>query len=237
MYKQKRILGFIPARGGSKGLPRKNILPLYGKPLIVWTIEAAKMSNCLDALVVSTDDKEIADVAKEYGAQVPFMRPKEFAQDSSPTSDAIFHGLDFLKSQGQEYDYIALLEPTSPLRKKDDIDRAIQTLIDNPSVDTLVSLGEVHMEHPRIVKKMSEQGLVIPYVDLPPIYQRQQADLAYFPYGVIYISRVDVYRETKTFYTDKTLPHFIDRWQNYEIDDELDLHIIEFIMQKYQPLT
>ena len=108
MYKRKTILGLIPARGGSRGLPGKNIRPLLGKPLVAWTIEQALASKYLDRVVVSTDNEEITDVAKRCGAEVPFMRPKELAADDTKSIDVIFHTLDFFKHQNMEFDYLAL---------------------------------------------------------------------------------------------------------------------------------
>lgn len=236
MLNEKRILGIIPARGGSKGLPRKNVLSLCGKPLIVWTIEAARASAHLDYIMVSTDNEEIAAVARHHGAEVPFMRPAEFATDTSSTMDAVFHALDTLKINGQHYDYVALLEPTSPLRKKDDIDRGIKTLLEMPQMDALVSLGVIQLEHPRIVKKVVD-GLVKPYTDLPGVSRRQEADNAYFPYGVLYLAKTEALYRDKTFYPKKLMPFFIERWQNYEVDDKLDFEIIELIMNKYKPLS
>ena len=231
MYKDKKILAIIPARGGSKGLPRKNIKLLNGKPLIAWTIEAAKKSKFLDLVFVSTDDTEIAETSKKHGASVPFLRPDELAQDSSPVSDAIIHVIDTLEKQGNKFDYVALLEATSPLRRDEEIDLAISTLVDSNESETLVSLGEVHTEHPMIVKKINNQ-FVTPYLEkTKSIYQRQQADNAYFPYGVIYLSSVDSYRKNKTFYMENTLPLFIERWQNYEIDDIYDFYCVENILK------
>jgi len=231
MINGKSVLAIIPARGGSKGLPGKNIKELCGKPLIAWTIDQALKSKYVDKVVVSTDSEKIAKIAKESGANVPFLRPAELARDDSPTSDTILHVLKQLNMMGQSYDYVALLEPTSPLRKSNDIDDAINLIMKNANTDSLVSVGEVHMEHPIIVKRVNEDGLVIPYIpNVAKIHQRQQADKAYFPYGVIYISKVVKFIEKQTFYTEKTIPYFIDRWQNYEIDDEIDFIIIETIM-------
>ncbi|CEO88250.1 acylneuraminate cytidylyltransferase family protein [Syntrophaceticus schinkii] len=126
MYKGKKILGLIPARGGSKGLPGKNIKPLCGKPLIAWAIEQGLASKYLDKVIVSTDDEEIAKVSRSFGAEVPFMRPGELATDAAKTIDVVVHALEFLKQRGGlEFDYLALLEPTSPLRKNGDIDKSI----------------------------------------------------------------------------------------------------------------
>lgn len=233
MIDGKSILAIIPARGGSKGLPGKNIKELCGKPLLVWSIEQALKSEHIDNIVVSTDSEKIAKIAKKAGANVPFLRPAKLAANDSPTSDAILHVLEQLGIMGKCYDYVALLEPTSPLRKPNDIDDAISMIIQNTDADCLVSVGEVHMEHPMIVKKISEKGFVAPYIsNIATIHQRQQADEAYFPYGVIYISKIPEFKKKQAFYTKKTIPYFIERWQNYEIDDELDFMIIEQIMKK-----
>lgn len=230
MYNNKKILAVIPARGGSKGLKNKNILNLIDKPLIAHTIEKANQSVYLDEVFVSTDSMEISNISKQWGGKVPILRPGEYALDSSPSYEAILHALNYFNERGDLFDYIALLEPTSPLRKDNDIDNAIQLMVEHDEASTLVSVGEVHMEHPSIVKKV-ENGFVNPYcVNEQDFHQRQQLSKAYFPYGVIYISKVEYYMEFKTFYSDKTIPYFIDRWQNYEIDDIIDFKIIETII-------
>ncbi len=118
------------------------------------------------------------------------------------------------------------------MRREGDIDRGIRLLLEHPEADSLVSVGEVHMEHPMIVKKISERGFVTPYLQgRDPIHQRQQADKAYFPYGVVYICRAEVYKRERTFYTQKTIPMVIERWQNYEVDDAIDFLIIETILK------
>lgn len=125
MINGKKVLAIIPARGGSKGIPKKNIKPLNGKPLIAWTIEEAKKSVYIDKLIVSTDCEEILEVAKEFGAEVPFKRPAELAQDDTPSVELILHAIDYLSG----YDYITLLQPTSPLRVVKDIDQCISKTI------------------------------------------------------------------------------------------------------------
>ena len=233
MIEGKNILAIIPARGGSKGLPEKNLKVLAGKPLISWTIEQALASRYLDKVIVSTDDEKIADVSKKCGAEVPFKRPVKYATDTASSADVIIHALDFFRDRGETYDYIALLEPTSPLRKKNDIDNGIKKLVGNPEKDTLVSVGVIHLEHPMIAKKVRDD-IVVPYADYPKIFQRQQADKAFFPYGVIYLSKTKTFYETKTFYGERTLPLFIERWQNYEVDDIIDFIVIERIFQEYK---
>jgi CMP-N-acetylneuraminic acid synthetase len=233
MYKGKSILALIPARGGSKGLPGKNIKPLLGKPLIAYTIEQALASKYPDKVIVSTDSEEIAEISKKYGAEVPFMRPKELAEDDSPTSEVIIHLFNWFEKQGIYYDIIVLLEPTSPLRKEEDIDNAIKLFIDNMDrADSLVGVGKIHSdtEHP-YGAKIIEDGFVRPFLKNVNFNQRQQLPEMYSIFGGIYISKVNTFKKTKTFYHDKTIPYFLERWQNYEVDDIYDFLAIEAIIK------
>ncbi len=128
MYKDKTFLAIIPARGGSKGLPGKNIKELGGKPLIAWSIEAGLKSKYLDEVMVTTDSEEIASIAKQYGATVPFIRPEYLSNDTATTFDAVKHTIDFYRTEfKKEFNYIVLLEPTSPLREIDDMDDFVMT--------------------------------------------------------------------------------------------------------------
>ena len=226
-----KILAIIPARGGSKGLLGKNIKPLLGKPLVAWTIERAKNSKYIDKVIVSTDDKEIAEISRKYGAEVPFLRPKELARDDSPTIDVIMHAIDWFEKRGEYFDIVVLLEPTSPLRKEDDLDNAIELFIKNiDKADSLISIGEVHLENPHNMKKI-EDGYVKPFIKDKNFYQRQQLPKVYFPYGVVYLSETDTLKKYKTFYQERTIPYFIERWQNYEIDDIYDFICVEAIIK------
>lgn len=233
MYKGKTILAIIPARGGSKGLPGKNIRPLLGKPLIGWSIEQAQQSKYIDEIFVSTDSREIADVAESFGVKVPELRPAELASDSAPSSEFVIHTLNKYRNKGKNFDYILLLEPTSPSRKPDDIDTAIKLAVENQEKDGVVSLGEVHMEHPIIDKRISEDGCIESYIDAKKVSQRQQLDKAYFPYGIVYLVKTKVFLAKKEFYGKNSIPMFIERWQCYEVDDIYDFIAIESIL-KYQ---
>lgn len=233
MIRNKKILAIIPARGGSKGLPGKNTKELLGKPLIAWTIEQAKHCKYIDEIFLSTDSKEIAVVSERYGVKPPFLRPDHLASDSASSMDVVSHVLDYFKTINVFFDYIILLEPTSPLRKSNDLDSAIELMLNNEYADGIVSLGEVHMEHPSIVKKINEEGKLVSYIEnVAKITQRQQADKAYFPYGVIYMIKTKVFEQKKSFYTDNIVPFFIERWQNYEVDDIYDFMIIETILKR-----
>jgi len=229
MYKNKKFLAIIPARGGSKGLPNKNILSLDGKPVLSYTIESAKSSKYIDEIFLSTDSIDIAAVAKDFGCDIKELRPDHLARDDSKTSDLIDYTLDYYQKRNQEFDYIILLEPTSPLRKKADIDNAIEMLDENS--DGVISVGKIGLEHPDIVKRI-EQGKIFSYIAKEnTAHQRQMLSDAYFPYGVIYIIKTKIFKEKKTFYSDNVIPYFIERWQNYEIDDLCDFVCIESIIK------
>ena len=231
MYKGKRVLAIVPARGGSKGLPGKNIRPLAGKPLIGWTLESAKKSKYLDEIFVSTDSQKIADVAETFGVKVPDLRPEELASDTATSASVVLYTIDYFRKQGKDFDYILLLEPTSPMRKEDDIDNAIALACEHPDKAGVVSLGEVHMEHPSIVKKITDKSIVEPYVEAQKVTRRQQLDKAYFPYGVVYLVRTDYFEKNQLFYGKDSLPYIIERWQCYEIDDIYDFTAIEAILK------
>lgn len=233
MYKNKKILAIIPARGGSKGLPNKNIKEMNGKPLIYWTIKRAQDSKLLDKIYVSTDSPQIATICQDICNQcVEELRPDELAQDTSSSADVIKYTINLLQQKGEEYDYMLLLEPTSPLRKKDDIDVVIQLACDNPERDGVISLGEVHMEHPSAVKIIGENGNIVPLLNSnKTIYQRQQMKQVYFPYGVAYLIKTEAFLNNMSVYTDNIIPYFIERWQAYEVDDIYDFMCIETIMK------
>ena len=147
MIKDHKIISIITARGGSKGLPKKNIKKLQGKPLIAWTIEAAKKSKYLDKIIVTTDSKEISEVAKEFGAEVPFIRPSHLATDNSSSFDTIKHALNFQEFKN-DYDIVVILEPTSPLRETKDIDNSLEQLIDSPTAKSIVGVCKTEVQNP-----------------------------------------------------------------------------------------
>lgn len=228
----KKILALIPARGGSKGLPRKNILPICGRPLIAWSVDKALRSKHVDTVLVTTDSQEIADVAQAAGAHVPFLRPAELATDRSSTYDAIRHALTYLEEkEGKTFDYVVLLEPTSPLREDDDIDRMLERLISNAAeFDSIISVGEVD-EHPSIVRRLNGLNLEPFCPELLQTKRRQDNEPAYFPYGVAYIAKTDVLLLENTFYTKRCTYYKIKQYQNYEIDDIYGFLCVESIMK------
>ena len=233
MIEKNKVLAIIPARGGSKGLPGKNIRQICGKPLIAWTIEKAKKSQYLDMILVTTDSPEIAFISRQFGAYVPFLRPAAMATDQASTYDAIRHALGFLKeNESKEFDYIVLLEPTSPLREDDDIDRMLEQLIScERDFDSIISVGEVG-EHPSIMKRLAGPQLEPFCVELAQTTRRQDNEPAYFPYGVAYIAKTEALLAENTFYTTRCTYFTIKRYQNYEIDDIYGFLCTESIMKQ-----
>jgi CMP-N-acetylneuraminic acid synthetase len=234
MYKGKRILALIPARGGSKGLPGKNSRKLAGKPLIAWSIEQALASKRIDKLMVSTDDRKIAAVARRHGAEVPFLRPAKFARDNSPVSEAILHAVHTLETMGEHYDIVLLVECTSPVRYPNDLDDAIARLVDNPAAHSVVGAVELTHEHPMWTFRLAK-GYLTSFITgghSPKNCRRQSLETTYLPYAH-YLTWCKNYERAKTFYQPRTLPHFLKREQMIEIDDEVDFFMAESVMKKY----
>lgn len=221
-------LAIIPARAGSKRLPGKNVKQLAGKPLVAWTVEQACRCDLFDEVVISTDSADIAGIAKQYGASAPFLRPESLSQDNSSSIDLVEHALNYYASKGQSFDYVALLEPTSPLRKKDDLNTAMSAFLDKSDFyHALVSVGKIEREHPSILKKITPESKLSTY------FEGALAEEAFFPYGVIYASKVPYLLQTRSFYQKETLPYLIERWQNFEIDDDVDFYCTEKLIEQY----
>ena len=233
MIAGKTAIAIIPARAGSKGLPGKNIKSLCGKPLVAWSIETALKSRHLDEVMVSTDGEDIACIAREYGAKVPFRRPLELSTDTATTLSAVQHVLDSYKSKyGRQFDFVVLMEPTSPLREDTDIDCMLERLVGSwDQFDSIVSMGEVR-EHPSIMKQLNGDGIEPFCPELVQNTRRQDNARAYFPYGVAYVVKTQNLLLEGTFYTKRCTYHLIKRYQNYEIDDLHDFLCVEAIMKQ-----
>jgi CMP-N-acetylneuraminic acid synthetase len=227
----RSVIAVIPARAGSKGLPGKNIRPLCGKPLVAWSIESALKSRYVDEVLVSTDGEDIARVAGQFGAKVPFRRPAELAGDSATTLSVVEHALDYYGKLGRTFEVLVLLEPTSPLREDDDIDNMLERLVARwERFDSIVSLGEVR-EHPSIMKRLRGE-LIEPYCEgLALTTRRQDNPPAFFPYGVAYIVKVDALLRERKFYTERCCYYLLKRYQGYEIDDLHDFLCVEAVMR------
>lgn len=230
--KAPRILGLILARGGSKRLPRKNIRPLAGKPLLGWSVEAARACAAIADVVVSTDDEAIAAVARAHGARVPFLRPPALAADTSTSADAALHALASLREQeGAQFDAVLLLEPTSPLRASTDLPGVARLLAQHwDDTDAVVTVGRVHLERPGVMKRMDAQGRLTPWV----AGSGAGEEPAWFPYGVAYAVKTEALERHRTFYPPRVLGYTIERWQNYEVDDLFDFLCVEAVMQHFK---
>ncbi len=232
MYKYKKIIAVVTARGGSKGLPGKNIRPLCGKPLIVWTLEHAKKSVYIDDVFVSTDSSEIVEICEQCGVSVPHLRPAHLATDDASSVDVVKFTLDYLQGEGFFYDYVLLLQPTSPLRKDSDLDAIIEFALQNPEADGAITVATDSHEHPLYAKKIGINGYMHPYIACDKsIHQRQLLDKALYVYGSMFLIKTEVFFEKKALYTDKILPFPLERWQCYEIDDLYDFVCVEAVLK------
>lgn len=230
MYRDKKILAIIPARGGSKGIAKKNITMVDGFPLIVYTLKAAQHSKYLDRVIVSTEDSEIKKVVDSYGGEVPFLRPMELAQDDSKTIDSIVHAIDTLKSFGEIYDYVVILQCTSPLRKAWHIDEAIQKLI-HSGEKSLVSVSQVE-EHPILMRTLHEDGTLKNLLHINSTMRRQDFPKVYKVNGAIYIQKIDEYFNQNTSLNDGKLAYIMERKYTVDIDEYLDIMKVEFYLKE-----
>ncbi len=223
-----RVLGLIPARGGSKGVPRKNIKLLAGKPLLAYTAEAALAAKRLARVVLSTDDAEIAEVGKESGVEVPFFRPAELAEDSTPTLPVVQHALSFLERQGDRFDAVCLLQPTNPLRRAGDIDACIE-LMEHHAADCVVSVLRVPAEHnPHWVYFVNSDGsLRLSTGETTPIPRRQELPPAFHREGSIYITRRDVVMTQNSLFGARVVGYEMTPSLSVNIDTPEDWKLAE----------
>jgi CMP-N,N'-diacetyllegionaminic acid synthase len=218
-----RVLGLVPARGGSKGVPRKNIRLLHGKPLLQYTADAALASRHLSHVVLSTDDEEIAEVGRSAGLDVSFMRPAELAQDATPMLPVVQHALRWFEAHGRYFDAICLLQPTNPLRTVSDIDRCVE-LFDGSGADTVFTVLPVPAEHnPHWVYFEAADGtLRLSTGEATPIPRRQELPRAFHREGSVYVTRTAIVLESNTFYGPRTLGCPIDAERSVNIDGQHD---------------
>lgn len=228
---EPHAVGLITARGGSKGLPGKNIRYVAGKPLIAWTIEAARRAQGLSRVLLSTDDSEIARVGAEWGAEVPFLRPAEFAQDTSSHISVVNHALDWLNAHGGEPELLCLLQPTSPLRLASDIDAAIQLAADR-AADAVIGVARME-HHPYLARQLQPDGTLVELVRTDIKYLRRQ-DLppAYIINGAIYINRTTSLRKEQTLFPPGALGYVMPPERSVDVDTALDLVVVEHLLQQ-----
>ncbi len=236
MFQKKKIICIIPAREGSVGLKNKNIKKINGKPLIYWPINAAKKSKLIDTIIVSSDSKKVKKLAKNYNVACPFLRPKKISGNNSKISEAIIHALNFYKKREfQTFDYLILLEPTSPLTDHVDIDKSLKIIIKNKKIDSLVSITENSTSHPQFNFKLGEKNLLKKFLKLKSDVNRQDLSKLFYLSGNLYISKISSYLKTKSFTQKKTFGYVVDKWKASEIDDLVDFIKTESIM-KYKKI-
>ncbi len=229
MKLNKKFLALIPARAGSKGIKDKNIIDLKGKPLIAYSIEAAKRSKYIDRVVVSTDGDDIASVAKDWGADVPFLRPDYLASDTAKTIDAVLHCIRELEKSGEKYDYLVLLQPTQPLRQGFHIDEAIEKILESEA-QSLASVSKVK-EHPVLIRTISENGELRNLLDCSSTVRRQDFPDYYRVNGAIYINKINENLNEQTSLNDNILPYEMAHEYDVDIDELLDLKIAELMLE------
>jgi CMP-N,N'-diacetyllegionaminic acid synthase len=222
------VLAVIPARGGSKRLPRKNILPLAGHPVIAYTIRAAQGAKRLTHWLVSTDDEEIAAVARRYGAPVPFMRPAAIAGDKDRNSAVMRHAIEWMENEhGVRYDIIMLLQPTCPVRKSEHIDQAVELLWASP-LDTLASVkGPIYKRDPYI--KAVRNGVLEPY---NPAEDEKNWEPCYTYNAAIYAMKREFFLRENRFVAQRSVPLVMDRFHSADIDEEIDFIIAEIYVKR-----
>ena len=227
-----RILAIIPARGGSKGVPGKNIKMLAGKPLIAYTIEAAKKAKNLSGIIVSTDSEEIAEISRKFGAEIPFMRPEHLAQDNSQAIDTYYYTIEKLKKDYNEiYKDFIVLQPTSPFRLPEDIDNAVKIFFEKKA-DSVIGL--VKASHPpEWNKKLNSEGIIEDYFNLNlGAKNRQEYEQSYTPNGAIFIFNYEFLKRAGNYYSQKTYGYVMPEERSIDIDTPLDFAFAEWYLSR-----
>ena len=227
MIKGKKVLGLIPARGGSKGIKDKNLININGKPLIAWTIEHAKNSKYIDDIILSSDSEKIMRVAQKHGCKVPFKRPRELATDQASSIDTALHALNFLR---EKYDYLILLQVTSPLRLSSDIDACLEICEEKEGHHSCVSVSRLDKPLNWLYSKKPNGSLsqVLPKNEF--ITRRQDAEKIYYPNGAVYVARTQWLLKEKRFISDGTVGYELPKERSLDIDTPLDLVVLKTLI-------
>lgn len=230
MINERKILAVIPARGGSKGIPRKNIIEVGGKPLIAWTISAARKSRYIDKLILSSDDDEIMTIARKFGCDVPFTRPGELASDTSGTVEVILHAINNIH---EKYDYIVILQPTSPLRSVSDIDNCIENCFEK-NAPSCVSVTEVE-KSPYWMYILDENARMKSVIDFKNrSMRRQELPATYALNGAVYVVNSESFMKTQKLIESETVAYIMPIIRSLDIDTEYDLMIAQMILNQIQ---
>lgn len=234
MAKIKKTIAVIPARGGSKSIPRKNLVPVNGKPLIAYTIEAALKARHISKVVVSSEDEEILTVAEKYGAEL-INRPPELATDTAMPEQVVYHAIKELERQGEIFDVLALLQPIAPLRDHDDLDQAFD-LFYAKDATALISVYEP-LHTPYKTFKLSKKGFIVGLVNNKyPFTRRQDLPQAFMPNGAIYIININDFIQTQCLFTSKTTHFLMPLEKSIDIDSLEDIKELEKILKQKNEL-
>ena len=226
-----RVLGLIPAREGSKGVPHKNIRLLCGKPLLQYTAESALKSKYLSKVILSTDDDSIAELGKQCGLEVPFSRPKELAQDNTPMLPVVQHAINFCESAGDYFDAICLLQPTNPLRKPEVIDACIELLHKENTTAVITMLSVPSAYNPHWVYFQNGSGLLkLSTGEEAPVSRRQDLPPAFHREGSVYVTKRDVVMKENSLYGKQLTGYLVDQEQTINIDTEQDWERAEALL-------
>lgn len=227
MICERKVLALIPARGGSKGIKNKNIIDIGGKPLISYTVNAARKSRYVDDVVVSTDSKAIAEAALQYGAEIPFLRPAKLASDTAKTLDAVLYTVDKLGKAGRYYDILLLLQPTSPLRTSSDIDRALE-LFEEVSEMPLASVSEAECS-PILMRTLHDGYELKKLIEINSTIRRQDMPKVYRVNGSLYINKINELNEHTSF-NDNMVGYVMAPEHSVDIDGYADMELIRYYM-------
>lgn len=227
-----KVLGIIPARGGSKEIKNKNIKLFANKPLIYWTIKTA-LNSKLNKVIVSTDSKKIAKISENYGVDIPFLRPKKLSTDHAKTIDVVKHALLYFKKKNIEFDAIMVLQPTCPLRNVSDINRAINILIKNKKISSVISVQKVESFHPARMKLLDKNSILIdpPYAEKKENLPRQKLPDVYLRSGLIYLSKVENILKQNSIKGKKSFGILSPRNRSFNIDNIYDFKLAELVKQ------
>lgn len=232
MFKNKKILCIIPARKNSQGLKNKNIKQLNNKPLVWWPINAAKKSKLIDYTLVTTDSKVIRKISLDFNVNCPFLRPKNLSKNNSKISEAIIHSIEFLIKKKKFFDYIILLEPTSPLTKSEDVDDMIKKIISKKNYTSLVTITKNITTHPNFNLKLNKKNNIVKkFMNKQININRQNISELYYLTGNAYISKISTYLKFKSFIQNKTYGYEVSKWLASEIDDLVDFIKTEALMK------
>lgn len=233
MRKKYSTLAIVPARGGSKSIPYKNIIDLGGKPLIAYCLEAIKKS-LVDRVIVTTDDPKIAQTAEKYGAEIPFLRPKELAQDSTPTIPVIEHTLKWLEeSEGYKPDFVLLIEPTTPFVKTEQIDEAFKMMVDKKADSSTTVISVPRIFHPYHVRLVSDKGfLSFEQSEMHYKHPSRQLDPKRYAHGNLWWFKRDLFLKNKKIEVGKLVGLEIDMASAHDINDRFDLEMARILLGK-----